>query len=232
MLHWVRLLSLFALAGLVASPAAAVTIIDLFDEPPGGQSVTLTNPNAGDVSPNSVVTGLAGVAGGSRGLQLTAQDVFAGGSQASAEVNLDTSPGNFQLTNSIRIDSLVRITWDGDGAGLNLDLSSLSDIVLQGVENDLSTTYKVVVSTDGGGSSELTLSPGAGFSGDLVFEFSSLVGSVDFADIDSIVLEIDGARGADVIIDAVVSTPEPTTAAALGLGLLGLGWLGRRRARA
>ncbi len=212
------------------SPAAvqAVSILDDFDSPLTGQVVSLTNPTAGSTASN-VETGLAGVVGGSRALALTAQAVFAGGSQAQAEINLTTSPGNFQLTNSIRIDSLVTIGWDANGGGLNTDLSAFTGLALEGVENDLSTTYKITLTTSGGGSSSLTLTAGAGFAGNLDFSFGSFTGSVDLADVDALVLEIDGARGADVIIDRLVAVPEPGTALALGLGLTGLGWLGRRR---
>jgi hypothetical protein len=211
-----------------AGAVQALPIIDEFDAPVGGQSLSLANPTAGD-SVSDSKTGLAGVAGGSRDLTLTVQDVFAGGSQVTAEINLATSPGNFQLLNSIRVDSLVTIGWDADGAGLNLDLSAFTSLALEGVENDLSTTYKLIVATSGGGSSELTLPATAGFTGSLDFAFASFVGTANLADVDSIVLEIDGARGADVIIDRLVAVPEPTTAAALGLGLAGLAWMGGRR---
>jgi hypothetical protein len=158
--------------------------------------------------------------------------VFAGGSQAQAEINLATSPGNFQLTNSIRIDSVVTITYDAEDAGLNLDLSGETSFMLGGVENDLATSYTITV-TQGANTSSLTLSPGEGFSGDLDFAFSSFGGTVNFAEaIDSIELEIDGVRAADVIIDSLTAVPEPGTAAALLLGLSGLAWLGRRRPHA
>jgi PEP-CTERM motif len=228
--RWQLFASMLGFGVALASPAAvhAVTIIDSFDEPPTGQVVTLTNPAVGGTDTDTQI-GLTGVAGGTRDLTLTAQAVFAGGSQAQAEINLATSPGNFQLTNSIRIDSVVQITWDANDAGLNLDLSGEASILLSGVENDLATSYTITLNTSGGGASSLTLMPGAGFSGDLDFAFSSFGGSVNFADIDSIVLEIDGVRGADVIIDSIVAVPEPGTAAALGVGLAGLAWLGRRR---
>jgi hypothetical protein len=213
----------------LASPAAvhALTIIDEFDEPVAGQSVTLTNPSVG-ASTTNTAAGLAGVTGGSRDLTLTAQDVFAGGSQAQAEINLATSPGNFQLTNSIRIDSVVAIGWDASDAGLGLDLSAETSFSLQGVENDLATSYTITIASSSG-SASLTIATAAGFTGNLDFAFSSFVGSLNPADIDSIELEIDGVRGTDVIIDRLVAVPEPGTAAALGIGLFGLAWMGRRR---
>jgi hypothetical protein len=215
----------------LASPAVvqALPIIDEFDEPAAGQTVTpLVNPFVGSSS-TSTATGLVDVLGGSRDLTLTAQAVFAGGSQANAEINLITSPGNFQLTNSIRVDSVVEIAWDANDAGLDTDFSAFTGLALQGVENDLSTSYTLTLATFGGGSASLTLAPGAEFSGNLDFSFASFIGSLNLADVDSIVLEVDGARGADVIIDRLVAVPEPTTAAALAVGLAGLAWMGRRR---
>jgi hypothetical protein len=215
----------------LTSPASALTILDDFDAPAGGQAVTLTNP-AVNVPQTNSVSGLAGVVGGSRDLTLEAQAVFAGGSQAQAEINLATSPGNFQLANSIRIDSVVTITYDANGAGLDTDLTAEPILRLVGVENDLATTYTITLTTNGGGTSTLSIAQAAGFTGDIDFDLASFTGTADFADIDSIALEVDGVRAADVIIDQLVTIPEPGTAATLFLGLSGLAWLGRRRPQA
>lgn len=230
MRRWVGLTAAIGLGVWLASPAVvqALPIIDEFDEPVAGQTVpALVNPIVGQSS-TGTESGLVGVLGGSRDLTLTAQAVFAGGSQASAEINLATSPGNFQLTNSIRIDSIVTIGYDNDGLGLKADLSAFTGLELEGVENDLSTTYTITLVT-ASGTASLTLAQSGAFAGDLEFSFASFVGPLDLSDVTSIVLAIDGARGADVIIDRLVAVPEPGTAAALGLGLAGLAWAGRRR---
>jgi hypothetical protein len=85
------------------------------------------------------------------------------------------------------------------------------------------------VTSTGGGTSSLSVTPGAQFSGNLDLAFASFVGTADFSDIASISLEIDGPFATDVIMNRIVAVPEPGTAVALGVGLAGLAWLGRRR---
>lgn len=55
--------------------------------------------------------------------------------------------------------------------------------------------------------------------------------NVDFDQIVSVVMFIDGADnpGLDISIDFIASVPEPATLALFGIGLLGLGFLSRRR---
>jgi hypothetical protein len=68
----------------------------------------------------------------------------------------------------------------------------------------------------------------------LKFGFSSFTGSADFASVDAISLTFAGPPAVDAVIDLVatstVNVPEPSTIAALGIGLAGIGFV-RRRAR-
>jgi hypothetical protein len=216
--------STLGFAAWLASPAAvqALPIIDDFDAPVGGQSVNIGTPT-------STVTGLAGVEGGSRDLALTVQNTFGGGSQSTGDVNTAFSAGTLQGSSGPNVDTALAITWDASDAGLNADLSGFTGLALEGVFNDKSTSYKITVETFGGGTSSLTIGQAGDFSGNVGFSFASFVGSANLADVDRIVLEIDGARAADVSLDRLVAVPEPTTAAVLGLGLAGLAWMGRAR---
>ena len=183
--------------GIGGGPLGALTIDD-FDSPAAGQDVSLINNGVGSRS-TSIVG--ASVPGNIRELSLEIQGVL-GSYEAKAAINTPATGETYQLTQSISVDSIGYLIYDGNVFGgpgiLNLDLSGFAGIRLAGVENDFSTPFTLTLETSGGGSSTATSSI---LSGDLDFLFSSLVGTATLSDIDRITILVDPQKGGDVKID-------------------------------
>lgn len=232
---WLRisfkvLLLCVVLWGIGGGPAGAL-MIDNFDDPPSGQSVTILNGIAGSAA-TSTALGLSTL-GGSRKISVTVEFFdIPGGNETSLQVNTFTSPGNCQLTQTILVNSYGLITYNADNAGLNVDLSGFGGIELVGLVSDLTDAFTLTLETFGGGSSSITKNVAGG---NIPFLFSSLVGTANLNDIDSITIKIDPPRGGDVKIDAIVTlepvVPAPATLLLFGSGLIGLAGYGRRRFR-
>lgn len=222
-MRWVPGLLAWGVVLAASTAVRALPVIDEFDAPPGGQVVD-------NASPSSSVTGLAGVAGGSRQIDLTIQTTFAG-SQSSETRVISAPPGVLDIANDSGVDSAVSITWDEDTSGMDLDLSGYTGLALEGVFNDRSTSYTITLETFGLGTSTLAIGQAGEFTGDIDFAFSSFAGTAVLSNIDRIVLTVDGARAADISLDRLVAVPEPGTAAAVGLGLAGLAGFARSRRR-
>lgn len=175
----------------------AVVIVDHFDAPALGQSVSVTNGTTGS-SQTDVKTGMT-VLGGSREIYIQVQTVYDVGSLVAASANSVTSPDFFTYSNDANVDSLCRLTWDASGSGLNADLSAENQFMLYTAFNDLPTKYTITFETFGvgGGTSTQTLNTGILYSGSLSFPFGGFVGTANPADVDKIVLTIEGGRSTD-----------------------------------
>jgi hypothetical protein len=220
--------SVLALAAWLSAPAGAVPIsLDEFSDPAGGQSAQILNGVAGATA-SSLATGLAAI-GGSRQVGVAVQSTSFSGSSALAEVNSLSSAGVFQLSTSVAVDAIGSITYDASGAGLDFDTGGLSVLRLEGVLNDLATTYTFTATTFGGGSSSCQITTGPGFAGDVS---CALSGAADLANLDRIDVSFDPGAGGDLLVGRLVLVPEPATALLFGLGAAGLAWGGRARRRA
>ncbi len=213
------LLGLF-LTVLGGAPAQAL-LIDDFSTPAGGQAVAIINGSAGSAAFSTVA---ATVLGGWRQIGVEIEST-AGSNSIKASVFASDTPSNYQLEESIRVDGLGTILYDANAAGLNVNLSGFAGIRLVAAENDLTTVYSLTLETFSGGTSSIsqTIAPGAG---DIDFWFSSLVGTVNLADIDRIIFTINPERAGDVYLERIETfVPAPATLILLGSGLLGLtGW--------
>ncbi len=177
--------------GIGVGTLGAVTIDD-FDSPAAGQDVSLINNGVGSRS-TSIVG--ASVPGDIRELSLEIQGVT-GPYESKAAINIPATGETYQLTQSVSVDSIGYLIYDGNVFGgpgtLNLDLSGFAGIRLAGVVNDFSTPFTLTLETTVGGSSTATSSI---LSGDLDFLFSSLVGTANLSDIDRITILIDPQKG-------------------------------------
>ncbi len=220
------------LLGIGAGPLGALTIDD-FDSPAIGQDVILINNGVGSRA-TSIVSAL--VPGDIRELSLEIQGVF-GSYESKAAINTTATGETYQLTQSVSVDSIGYLIYDGNVFGgpgtLNLDLSGFAGIRLAGVDNDFSTPFTLTLETSGGGSSTATSSI---LAGDLDILFSSLVGTATLSDIDRITILIDPQKGGDVKIEQIVTfertvVPAPATILLFGSGLIGLLGYGRKKLR-
>ena len=204
---------------------AAFTVVDHFENPAVGQATGITNGIVGS-NQTSLQTGLTTL-GGSRSIYLEDQNIYDAGNQATVSANGLTSPHLLSYANDANVDSFCRLTWDANSAGLNANLSTETGLQLTGLFNDLPTNFTISLVTFGGGTSTfLKNSPGL-FTGDIAFPLSGFTGGANLADVDRIVLTIEGGRSVDVRLDGLVIVPEPASA---GLALLGgVGLLLRRR---
>jgi hypothetical protein len=221
--------------GLAGACQANAILIDHFNAPLGGQTVTLNGAVAGATA-NNTALGLAGVLGGSRYLEADVQTVFGGGNSTVASANNPaTALDNYNLATDVSVNSLGKVRWDANGAGLNANLPSGGSFELFDVSNDLPTSFTIQVSTFGGGTSSSTVLTGAGsFDVNLFFPTAGFVGGANWSDIDRITLIVDTPRSGDARINAVeFNIPNVADTGSsmilLGAGFIGLATLRRQR---
>ncbi len=203
----------------------ASILIDHFDSPPPGQSAQVNIP-PGIVGSSASDTSVAALAlGGWRTVyvEVTGGDLAAGG-VIRAEANSTVAPDNYQYLSSVAIDGWSDVTWDANGAGLSVDLTSCPDgLLLDDVRVDLAASLTLTVD----GVSSVMAVP-AGFSGDVSFPWASFGGAIDLSDVDTIVMRVDAPAGGDVVIHALTAVPEPGQTAVVFAALAGLIGFGRR----
>jgi hypothetical protein len=223
-----RSLLLFITLLSIGAGNSAALMLDNFDSPAGGQSVTIFNGTAG-----SSATSLAGslpVPGNFRKVSIDIQSVLSGGNTTQGAVNTFTTTGDYQLEQSVLVDSFGLIIYDANSTGINFDFSGFQGLRLAGVISDFSTPFTITLDTFGGGTSSITKSI---LVGDLDFLFSDLIGTANIQDVDRITIKIDPSRGGDVVIQEFVAlertqVPEPDILLLIGSGLIGLVGLRRK----
>jgi hypothetical protein len=208
---------------------AAPFTIDHFAQPNTGQAVSVTDTG----SAFNTTTGLAGVVGGSRTLQV---DVTASAyGQSSSLIVTPAAPGALSLSNDSGQNGVGTITWDANGAGLGgVDLTdggNLSHLQATILASDLDLGFRVDITETAatGGSTAFwstNLGPGVSFVSQPLASFTN-AGAVDFTKVDKIVLTLSGPPAQDATLDLVEVAPEPATLGLLVLG--GLALVRRRR---
>jgi len=206
--------------------------IDDFLVPPGGQSVVV--PGVG--SSSNTATGLAGVVGGARTLELNVTTSNYGlNSRLTVTPDL---PGTLSLSNDSGQVGEGKVTWDANGAGLGG-----VDITLGGVQSylqakilfsdqNLGFRVDITETAAAGGATaywSANLGQGVSYVNQLLSSFTN-AGAVDFTKVDKIVLTLSGPTAQDGTMDLleVTSTPVPEPAM---LSLLALGGLALTRRR-
>lgn len=221
--------AVFIVALLFSAAPAKAVIIDHFDEPESGQTVSRTSVGTTTGTAVSFTSPAFGTTSRTLSIQITAASSPA---KATGSVNFTTAD-NYELINNPNTDSLGTITYSKVG-GLNQNLSGFNTFRLMNVSQVASTTYKVELDTGSPvtGSSTASVSKLGNFAGDVDIPFASLVGTASLTDIDRIIVTIDtDGKGTGALVDAVglFAVAEPGSLLLLGSGFVGLGALLVRR---
>jgi len=223
------------LAWPAATPGAATfSILDEFDGPAAGQTVSIVDASLGE-SAEDVASG-TGAVGDTRQILLRVFETPGGSSLLQATVNGSGTPGTLDVSQSAGIRSRTTIVYDAGGAGLDLDLAGLVSFTVEGVSVDQDTllSFTTHAPAFGGGmvSSGRSVSLPAGFSGDVTVDGSFFAG--DLGQVFRVQLDVlFSTAGGDLEADRFVAIiPEPSTALLVGLGLVGLGATRRPRSGA
>jgi hypothetical protein len=220
---------------------AASFTIDHFTQPNTGQALSIT----GTGTQSNTTTGLVGVVGGSRTMQISvASSAF--GLSSSLNVN-PAGVGTLSLGNDSGQNGVGTITWDANGAGLGgVDITNgglLPFVQATILASDLNLGFRVDVTETAaaGGSTAFwstNLGPGVSFVNQALASFTN-AGAVDFTKVNKIVLTLSGPVAQDATIDLMEVTnspggvPEPLTLLGVFAGMSGLGaYIRRRRASA
>ena len=216
-------------AFVYATVQAAVVIDDFTDVDVNPQIVgPISSGNATDTD-----TGLTGVLGGQRQLDLTVNGSSFG---QTSDLNVDTGPDVAIFNNAAGNDSTGKITWDGGGTlgGVDLTEAGANDRINVAVLfADLNLVLGIDL-TDGGGDVATVQVVTNAMAGLEHFKFNDFVANnaaIDLTDIDEIQLTFEGPVAQDAtirFIEATIGIPEPAAVSLLTIGLAGL--MRRRRA--
>ena len=236
-----RLAAVFAaaaIAGVSGTAWSTTIIVDDFDTGP----LNVLIPD-GALGPNSGGVACAGCVGGARHVSIMRTN--ASDDAIAVRVNpAGFAAGWFLYSNEVGVDSQATVLWDGgtDGTndhGLSLDLTGAGGGVAVELESDIAVAYTFTLFSDSGARSStatLTLTSALG-DGDLInggvlkiLTAASFTGDVDFSNVQSILMTINGSPSFDTAIRFVeYRLPEPGSLGLLGLGLLGVAGFSKRR---
>lgn len=216
-----RKLSTLALLAFVASAHALV--LDDFSDGDFSDEIT-TGFN--------VVNTPASVIGGSRFVYHDVVD----GNQFGLSHRVTVTNGIFASNARSGVDPYAEIRWGVSAAGapslatdLNFDFSAYTGFQIDVLFNDVVADLTLYLRSSGvnGGSyaASLTKNIGPVAIGNpqtVLFDFSEWADPALIADVDSIVLVIDGGLDNDIVLDNFEAVPEPATLALASLGLVAL----------
>nr|WP_086939721.1 PEP-CTERM sorting domain-containing protein [Thaumasiovibrio occultus] len=235
------LCSALAASLVFASQAHAVFIIDDFTDPIGiGNSAVDT---VVDLNGVGSTFDSASVLGGERDLYVK---LLQSGFNPATGVNMTVSAGTLTYETGSGAIAMGKIQYDGDDNDAdNLDVTGLGSVdlaalgnsfVLDIFEADLGFSYSIGVWSNGGAVSAVNeyVANGTNVPTSRAFSFADFAG-VDFTSVSAIEFIINtkglaGQNSIDFTVDSI-KVPEPATIALFGMGLMGLGYTRRRKAK-
>ncbi|MCA0361100.1 MAG: PEP-CTERM sorting domain-containing protein [Armatimonadetes bacterium] len=139
--------------------------------------------------------------------------------------------GIFSTSSKNEVDADTTIAWGVDSTGsvniandLNANLSSFTQLKFNVLSNDNPATITVVLrsgSTTVSSAAKAVMPNMVTTPQSVTFNFSEFAG-INFADIDTIVANINTSTSGDLVLDSFEAVPEPGTMIALGLGAAAL----------
>ncbi len=222
------------------SAGAATVVIDHFQVPTPGQTVTRTTIGTSSSLYNG---GGVDLLGGSRLMTLTLTAEEGTGARASANGSV---LGKLVYENGSGGDSLLSLAYDGNGAGLGQNWASLLELTFIVDQADLNATVFIELFSDSNFAgpsyaTETTAIPPIGVVDTAYFvPFTSFetFGGFDFSDVDSMRVTFQGPAGYDLAMHEISvsnvfsNVPEPGTFASAALAAIAVGFGVTRRRRA
>jgi len=218
------------LAGMLGASSAHALLIDTFDDATD-MVTSFSNPG-----PSTSASGEA--IGGFRTLEITDSNP-PGGEGTTLSANGIGTPGRLSHSQDAGFNGSSQVLWDGNGAGLGgADLTDGGDsdaLLLDVLFIDQGMVDLTFTVTDTSGNTSMLMLSNLG-AGTSTFSFNAFTSNANFEQVDSITLDIIAGNSSDLILD-LVETNElepmemhlPGTAALLGFGLMGIGFLRRRK---
>jgi len=201
----------------VASVARGNVVIDDFNT--GNANLPVTTVGGSNFL---LETGLnsTNTVGGSRASSVTFQSGAGSVGLFVNDVGVTGVPGMLETQSSSLATGNWSVTYDATFGGLNLDATSISSISVEVVASDVGGTVGLTLLSDLGGASasHSESQPLAGGPETLLFDLIDFANAgVDLADIDRIILALNGNQGQDTAIDEIrgnvrlVGTPEASS---------------------
>ena len=233
MLNKAKLLLIAAAATSMSFNALSNGLIDDFIDPTPGAICTSVSESSstGSCAHNSA---LGEILGGEREIELT-WDSFEGSGTA-GEAKVTIGQGALNLSNDTGVKSTMVVTYDGTVANpMDEDLTwgGMTDTFAIDLEVlDIVDGFDATITvTDTGGGSFTYVIPAAPSVAPVTafVPYSNFMG-VDFSTVSSLVFTVvSSLPSLDLGVTAIRKVPEPATVAIMGLGLLGLGFMRRRK---
>lgn len=211
---------------LAACVSAQAIVIDNFQAGPFDSGIVTT---VGPLFVNSQVGPNSDIIGGVREtkMQLSQNTLGANGGS-----RMTVGSGLMAVNQAPLTDGQYSLFYGNPTHLLNLNLSSETAFKFDVLFNDLGPLQlNARIGTSGSGSSNAFLNIPVITSGPqtIIVNFSSFVGSANFADVDSIRFFFDPEVAGDFVIGGITTVPEPNTVLALTLG--GVAVLLRKRTK-